>query len=236
MNRVIARNGDTALTRGLPPFLAMRAMILAHVRAATGLQEEAGAYLTAAQAYLSPRPAFVLAIGGLQGTGKSTLARVIAVELGRAPGALVLRSDEIRKQLHGVAPEVRLPESAYSSSANAAVDAALVEQACLVSSGGHAVVVDATFLDPGLRLTMARAVQGIGVPFLGIWLHAPLAVLEARIRSRGVDASDATVAILRNAAAKDPGALDWLAVDTRETGAALAIIRGAIAARIRHPD
>ncbi len=53
-------------------------------------------------------------IGGLPGTGKSTLARALAPELGAAPGALVLRSDEIRKRRHGVAPEQRLPADAYA--------------------------------------------------------------------------------------------------------------------------
>lgn len=236
MNRVIARNGDVAVTRGLPPFLSMRAMVLAHVRAASGRTEEGHAYLAAAQAYLSPPPAFVLAIGGLQGTGKSTLARVMAAELGAAPGALVLRSDEIRKRLHGVAPEVRLPQSAYSDSANAAVNAALVEQARLVAAGGHGVVVDATFLDPRLRLDMEAAVQCVAVPFLGVWLYAPLSVLEARLNARSADASDATVAILHRAAAKDPGAMEWLAVDACESAAAAAAIRQAIAARMGGAD
>ncbi len=71
MNRTIARNGDVVVTRGFPPFLSLRAMVRAHVRAASGQTEEAHAYLAAAQAYLSPPPPFVLAIGGLQGTGKS---------------------------------------------------------------------------------------------------------------------------------------------------------------------
>ena len=67
----------------------------------------------------------VLAIGGLPGSGKSTLARALAPDLGNAPGALVLRSDEIRKRQHGVAPEQRLPQSAYSDAASEAVFAAL---------------------------------------------------------------------------------------------------------------
>ena len=148
INRVIARTGDAGLSRGLPPFLSMRAMVRAHVRATAGQAEEARSYLAAAQAYLAQSPAFVLAIGGLQGTGKSTLARILAPEFGAAPGAVVLRSDEIRKRLHSVAPEDRLPESAYSDQASAAVNDVLVEQARSVAAGGHTVIVDATFLDP----------------------------------------------------------------------------------------
>ena len=192
-------------------------------------------YLAAAQAYLAQSPAFVLAIGGLQGTGKSTLARILAPEFGAAPGAVVLRSDEIRKRLHSVAPEDPLPESAYSDQANAAVNDVLVEQARSVAAGGHTVIVDATFLDPDLRGRLAAEVQGALIQFLGIWLHAPLPVLEVRINARYTDASDATVAILRRAAARDPGALDWLAVDASDCSVALAAIRRAIATITQPP-
>jgi len=230
MNRVIARNGDAMVTHGLPPFLSMRSMIRAHVLAANNQVGEAHAYLDSAESYLSQPSVFVLAVGGLQGTGKSTLARILAPEFGAAPGALVLRSDEIRKRQHGVAPEDRLPESAYSGQADAAVNNVLVEHACSVSAGGHTVIVDATFLDPGLRRRIAAEVVAANVRFIGVWLHASLSVLEARINARRADASDATVAILHRAAAKDPGDLDWLVVDASKRDTALAAIRRAVAA------
>jgi hypothetical protein len=91
----------------------------------------------------------ILAIGGLPGTGKSTLARLLAPELGAAPGALVLRSDEIRKRVHGVAPEDRLPESAYGEQTSAKLSKILIDQACVVAKAGHAVVLDATFPGSG---------------------------------------------------------------------------------------
>ncbi len=101
----MARTGDAALTRGLPLFLSLRAMVRAHVEAKRGNNELAARYLAAAAAYLGVRPGVILAVGGLPGTGKSTLARAVAPALGNAPGALVLRSDEIRKRQHGVAPD-----------------------------------------------------------------------------------------------------------------------------------
>src|SRR3546814_16215446 len=58
-------------------------------------------------------------MGGLSGSGKSTLAASLAHELGRAPGARILRSDVLRKRLAGVAPETSLDESRYSLAANA---------------------------------------------------------------------------------------------------------------------
>ena len=227
MNRVLALNGDVAMTRGLPPFLSLRAMVRAHVLAATG-QADGRGYVEAAAAYLAPEPPCVLAVGGLPGTGKSTLARLLAPELGRAPGAVVLRSDEIRKRQHGAAPEQRLPQSAYSGPANETVNAALVEQAGLVAAGGHAVVVDATFLDPDLRRRLAARVRARSVPFLGVWLEVPLELLEARIAARQGDASDATIAVLRRAAAADPGRIDWLRVGGRDQARALSSIRQAL--------
>ena len=108
-----------------------------------------------------------------------------ASELGAAPGALVLRSEnEIRKRLHGVSPEDRLPEIAYLNHANAAVADVLVAQARSVAADDHTVILDATFLDPGLRRRVAAAMEITKVRFIGISLHAPLSVLEAQGTTR----------------------------------------------------
>jgi predicted kinase len=172
----------------------------------------------------------VLAIGGLQGTGKSTVARRVAPDFGPAPGALVLRSDELRKRLHGVAPETRLPQNAYSEAANAAVNRTLIEMARAAAVGGHAVIVDSTFLNAAMRRDLAAAARDASVPFAGVWLHAPLPVLEQRIGVRRGDASDATVAVLRRSAASDPGAGDWTPVDTGDGDAAVRAVRLVVAA------
>lgn len=227
MNRYVARAGDLAMA-GYPVFLSQRAMIRAHVFAAMGLDYQD--YLAAALDYLHPPPGMVVAIGGLQGTGKSTLARALAPDLGAAPGAVILRSDEIRKRLHGVAPEDRLPAAAYSDAANQRTNQALIDAARTASRSGHGVIVDATFLDPAMRRDLQAAV---GEPFRGFWLQAPLAVLEARVAARQGDASDATVAVLRRSAERDPGAGDWVPVDATDGAAALACVRDRIAGGAR---
>ncbi len=228
LNRYVARSGDWDLLGGMPVFLSLRAMIRAHIAAHRGQDDVADAYLGRAMAYLTPPPARVLTVGGLPGTGKSTLARALAPELGAAPGALVLRSDEIRKRLHGVAPETRLPQEAYSSEASRAVTDELDRAVAGVAALGHCAVADATFLDPAQRVAVARAAGD--VPFLGVWLQAQLAVLEARVAARRGDASDADVALLRRMAASDSGAGAWLAVDATDGDAALAAVRRALAA------
>jgi hypothetical protein len=229
MNRYVARTGDAALTRALPVFLSLRAMVRAHVEAKRGNATQGARYLDAAAAYLHTTPPIVLAIGGLPGTGKSTIARGLAPDIGNAPGALVLRSDEIRKRQHDVAPEHRLPQSAYSDPASEAVFAELAELVRTTASGGHAVIADATFIDPHHRATMQSAAAAANVPFLGLWLEAPLSVLEQRIVSRQDDASDATVAVLRNAASANPNAGNWVAIDVSGTpDSALTLAREAL--------
>ena len=203
LNRYVARTGDAALVRLLPPFLSRRAMVRAHVSGERG-------YLDAALAYLRAPPGKLVAIGGLPGSGKSTLARALAPSLGPAPGALVLRSDEIRKRLHGVTPEQTLGRTAYRAEANARVDVALLDG--MRQAGSHAVILDATFLSPGLRRAAART----GRLLTGIWLDAPLPELARRVRGRGGDASDATEAVLHRLAALDPGPIDWVRVPADE--------------------
>ncbi len=236
LNRYVARTGDAALTRALPPYLSQRAMVLAHVQATRRRPELAACYLSASLAYLRPAPPVVVAIGGLQGSGKSTLARALAPELGAAPGALVARSDEIRKRLHGVAPEQRLPQAAYTEAVSSAVIAALAEVARETAAGGHAVIADATFIDPRHRRAIAAAARTAGVAFVGLWLDAPLPVLEARLAARTRDASDATEAVLRaTARATTYPPRDWGVIDATDAATALAAARQRIAAALLPP-
>jgi len=222
LNRYVARTGDAGLTAGLGVFLSLRAIIRAHVAARSNKPADAETYLARAEAYALPRKAAVIAIGGLPGTGKSTLARALAPSLGRAPGALVVRSDEVRKRLCGVEPETRLAEDAYTEAVSARVFTELAAETTAAVAGGQCVIADATFLNPE-HCAQIRAAAG-SAPFLGIWLTAPLDELERRVAARTRDASDATVAVLRNAASRDGVPEGWRAVDAMDKDAALARI------------
>ncbi len=214
LNRYVARTGDAGLVAALPPWLSLRAAIRAHAEGgAAGL-----GYLASAEAALRPPPAApcLVAVGGLPGAGKTRLARALAPGLGGAPGALVLRSDEIRKRRHGVPPERRLPPSAYAPAENAAVFAELASLAGEAVRAGHAAVADAAFLRPEERAAVEEAAAAAGVPFHGFWLRAPLGVLRARVAARTGDASDATAAVLEAAAARDPGPVSWRPLDASE--------------------
>lgn len=203
----------------MPLMLSIRAAVRAHVTAHSGEIETARRYVTAALDHLSPAPPRLAAVGGLSGTGKSSVARLIAPWLGAAPGAAVLRSDEIRKRLAGLGPVERAPASAYSPEMTTRTYDALFAAARTLLDAGRAVVLDATFLDPELRARAERVAAEAGVPFCGLWLEAPMAVLEARVAARQADASDADVTVLRGQAARDPGPLGWARLDAARPAA-----------------
>lgn len=202
--------GDGLFTglSALPLMLSVRAAVRCHVQAYSGDDEAARAYLATALAHLEPKRTGLVAVGGLSGSGKSTFARAAAPGLGVAPGAVVLRSDELRKRLWGAAPLEKLPAEAYTPEFGAKVYARLFEEAALVLATGASVVLDAVFLKPEERQQAADLAARAGVPFQGVWLQAPAELLRQRVDARTGDASDADVAVLEAQLTRDPGALD----------------------------
>lgn len=215
-NRYLDMSGDIGGLGLVPLYLAMRAAIRAHVTAAGGAADSARSYLHLAQDLLQPVLPVLVAIGGVSGTGKTTLAQAIAPNVGRRPGARVLRTDVIRKRLHGVAPEQRLAQSAYDMATNVLVYQALGREAIAALRDGQAVIADAVFLRAAERIAIAAIAHEVGVPFIGLWLEAPEAVLARRLAVRRGDASDADVAVLKEQLAQDHGAIDWRRIEVSD--------------------
>src|SRR5689334_22352400 len=99
-NGYLAETTDLDALALLPLFLSCRAAVRAKTGAASAaLQTDperraehlrsAREYLTMAQALLHPPPPRLVAIGGLSGCGKSTMAFAMAPTLGAVPGAVV---------------------------------------------------------------------------------------------------------------------------------------------------
>ncbi len=114
INRYLGPEPPEALggLAALPLFMSLRAAIRAKVEAA-GAERMEGAqrdealklarrYFDSAARFLAYVPPRLVAVGGLSGAGKSALAAALAPQLGRAPGALLLRSDVERKAMFGV--------------------------------------------------------------------------------------------------------------------------------------
>ncbi len=198
----------------LPLMLSVRAAVRTHVWAYTSDDEAARAYLATAIEHLAPKPVSLVATGGLSGSGKSTFARVCAPGLGAAPGAVVLRTDEIRKRLWNAPTLQRLPKEAYTAEVSDKVYDELFRDAELVLRAGRSVVVDAVFIKPEQRARAEALAKKLDVAFQGVWLEAPAEVLRARVAARVNDASDADVAVLESQLVRDTGDIDWRRVDT----------------------
>lgn len=211
--RYLAWTEDHAGLALLPLFLSFRAMIRAHVTATMGEADEARVFLADARRYLRPAPPRLVAIGGFSGTGKSTLAAALAPFVGPAPGAVVLRSDVLRKLIAGANPEDRLPPEAYRPDVTREVYGKLREQAAACLGAGHGAIIDAVAARPEERDAFADVARKAGVPFDGFWLEGDAAALALRIEARADDASDATVEVLRSQAKRDPGAMVWRRLD-----------------------
>lgn len=219
LNRYLAARWDIAGLPLLPLYLSTRALIRAKVAAArhaqgdTAAGAEAENYLALAERLMQPAPGVVVAIGGLSGTGKSTVARAIAPTLGRAPGAVWLRSDVLRKQLAGVDIYEHLSADHYTPEWSTRVYDEIHDRTRAVASVGQAVIADAVYARPHERAAIAAATADAGMRFIGIWLDAPLEVREARVGSRGKDASDADAAVARRQADYALGEMEWRVVD-----------------------
>jgi aminoglycoside phosphotransferase family enzyme len=220
LNRYLQHEAEVTGLAALPLFLSVRAAVRAKVGASMAdsqsdalttqaLYDEAGTYFHAARAYLEPAPPRLVAIGGLSGTGKTSLARELAPGLGAPPGALHLRSDVLRKALAGVGERRRLPPESYSAAASAAVYGELLRQAGAALGAGRAVIVDAVYARPAERAAIEAVARELGVPFHGLWLDCPEPIMMARIGARSGDASDATAEVLREQLGYDLGEIIW---------------------------
>ncbi|MCB1495466.1 MAG: AAA family ATPase [Bauldia sp.] len=226
LNRYLWRSAtlpdDLRGLAALPLFLALRAAVRAKVEAlrfaTVGHDRNAGLdahrYFDFAQAFLEPAQTRLIAVGGYSGTGKTSLSRSVASHVGRAPGAVHLRSDIERKRLMGAGELDRLPPSGYEPEVTEKVFAALRDQAEMALTAGHSVIVDAVHKTPDERRLIAAVAERLGVPFTGLWLTAPVEVLIGRIAHRRADASDATAAVVMLQADQPSGEIDWTTLDT----------------------
>ena len=233
--------GEIEGLAALPLFLACRAGVRAVVAVERSRQKPAAEreadkllarrYVAMANAFLAPPPASLVAVGGLSGTGKSTLAARLAPEIGPSPGALHVRSDVERKRLFGVEETQRLGPEHYAEAVSDKVYALLLDTAERALAASHAVVVDAVFAKPAERRAVAEIAERTGRSFAGLWLEAPVEKLVARVEVRRGDASDANAQVVRGQAARDLGPIAWTRIDAGGTpeltfDAAAAALRG----------
>jgi aminoglycoside phosphotransferase family enzyme/predicted kinase len=211
----------------LPFFLSLRAAIRAMVTAARmerapeekrdGIATSARAYFAFAQRAIAPPAPKFIAVGGLSGTGKTRLARILAPHIGPMPGAVIVRSDVERKALFGAGETDRLPGEAYTPQATERVYAVLQDKARRILAAGHPILVDAVFAQAQERAALAAAAKAANIPLRGLFLTADLATRIARVGARVCDASDADENIARAQESYDLGRLDWTQINASGT-------------------
>ncbi|WP_105402134.1 bifunctional aminoglycoside phosphotransferase/ATP-binding protein [Neorhizobium sp. T7_12] len=230
MNRYLDETDDEDGFCLLPFLMAIRAAVRAHVTATqaeepgqdvTGLAQEARSYFDLAHALLREVPPRLVAIGGLSGSGKTTVADHLAAKVGAPPGARIVESDRIRKALHGVSAETRLPVSAYQPDVSEKVYREMARHAELILAQGGSVVADAVFDDPINRRLIEDVTTRTGAGFRGIWLEADLELLWQRVRERAGGPSDATTDVLSGQLARKPTDITWRKLDASKAPEAI---------------
>lgn len=195
--------GDYEAVKLLPYYEPYRALVRAKVAALRGGQtppareaarRDAQRYLDWAYRTSTPATPALVVMVGLSGSGKTWLARRLAV----AGDALHLRSDVERKRLAGLGPldDSRSPTDGglYTAEFGERTYARLREcvRSCL--RGGQNVIVDAANLRRHERAAFAALAQEQHARVRFVHCVAPLGTLKERIASRRAGASDASEA------------------------------------------
>ncbi|WP_439361084.1 AAA family ATPase [Bradyrhizobium sp. DASA03007] len=210
----------------LPLFMSIRAAIRAQVALArlkpprsddAGILDDARRYFGLARMLIHPPAPRLIAVGGLSGTGKTVLARALAPVVAPQPGAIVLRSDIVRKQIFGIKDTQRLPPFAYTPEVTARVYGTLARYARRVLAQGHSAIIDGVFAAEGERDAIAALARERNVPLNGLFLVADLATRQARIGSRRGDASDATQEVAAQQERYNIGHVGWATIDASGT-------------------
>ena len=147
------------------------------------------------------RPGLIL-VGGLPGTGKSTLADALGIRL----GLTVLSSDRTRKGLAGLDPTTSAAadfgEGIYTPEWSDRTYMALLGEARQRLFDGERVIVDASFREEARRRLFLDLAAEHGVPGFLLLCDAPPEIVQAHIAGRKGGPSDADWAIYEAAAAR----------------------------------
>ncbi|HEX5345821.1 MAG TPA: AAA family ATPase [Pseudonocardiaceae bacterium] len=162
---------------------------------------EAGRYAGIAARHLRAAGVRLVLVGGLPGTGKSTVSGALAGEL----GMVALSSDRVRKELHGLAPHqsaaAPYEQGLYCPAATERTYTELLARAARCLGQGESVVLDASWTHAAHRAAAAELARRAHAELVALQCTAPSEVVAQRLRERTGSVSDADEAIGRALAA-----------------------------------
>lgn len=161
-------------------------------------------YLARMDAYLPALgPPLLIVVGGLMGTGKSTLATALADAL----SAPLFQTDQIRLELYGKPTRREAHNTGrYSPTSRLRVYKEMVARAGCELDHAATVILDGTFGLPAARELAENVARRAGAEMLLIKCECPRAEVLARISQRlqrGEDASEARPDLYDEQAAED---------------------------------
>ncbi|MDT0469701.1 MULTISPECIES: bifunctional aminoglycoside phosphotransferase/ATP-binding protein [Streptomyces] len=234
-------SGDPAPPSLWHHYIAYRAFVRAKVSLIQARQGAAGAeaasrrLVTTALRHLRASAVGVTLVGGVPGSGKSTLSGALADRL----GVTLLSSDRLRKELAGIPAEQSAAagygEGLYTAEWTARTYESLLDRASTLLSCGESVVLDATWSDVGQREAAVRMAERTSANLVALHCQVPGEVSAARLTTRAPGISDADLDVAIAMAAKEP---PWTEAVTIDTSGALesAVVQALAVVRPRGPD
>lgn len=213
-------SGDPAPPSLWHHYVAYRAFVRAKVSLIQARQGAAGAeaasrrLVTTALRHLRTSAVGLTLVGGLPGSGKSTLSGALADRL----GVTLLSSDRLRKELAGIPAEesaaAAYGEGLYTAEWTAKTYAALLDRASALLACGESVVLDATWSDAGRREAAQHMAERVGADLVALHCQVPDDVSASRLSTRAPGPSDAGLDVARAMAATEPPWSEAVTIDT----------------------
>lgn len=182
-------------------YVAYRAFVRAKVACVSHSQgneraaEDAVSYADLALRHLRAGLPRLVLVGGLPGSGKSTVAGRLADEM----GAVLIASDRVRKELAGIDPKTsaadRYRRGIYAPEHTARTYAELLARAEELLGLGESVVLDASWTDAAARDSARLVASRAHCSLVPLRCEAPTDLRARRLRARTESISDADPAI-----------------------------------------
>jgi predicted kinase len=228
-NRTLSQLGDRPSAELVAFYRSYRACVRAKVAALRAAQmdvalretalADARRHLQWADRYDRDLPGPILFVMcGLMGSGKSSVARLLAESL----GAEILATDTIRRETFGASNEpAAYGQGTYTAENRRRVYDILFNRAAEHLGQGFSVILDGAFLKASLRDEALQLAQAQGLSSLVIRCTCPEEVAEVRIAARlakGTDHSEARPELRAQQAAEqefDPADPHLVEIDTK---------------------